>query len=464
VDTANHIVRSMFQLLGVPQNILSTVLGDWCGLHDLARLDSAVCNHDYRPQLLALIRFSTFILSTTTSVTGDEAKRLLLEWLTKRALKREYFMIRYDVECSLIMEFAESTGGEHVRTLNLSDMKEETAGTFSAVFSHCKNIANIDLDNLEHWTGLSVLKGDAADALRNLSVVRCGTKSTRYFDRNCFTNLQSLHLVGEYSATTVKSLLQACPNLTDLRLKDTHIEDTGLQTMPNRTLRLETLMLYVCSKITDAAVAFLSPRCSALRTLGVESCKHVTSAALEEFLAQCSQLECLKLSECRVDRLSTVVSNFSGSLVHLSLSRMQSFGDGALQAVAETCRNLQGLELSACEAITANGLVSTVSALSCLRELQIAYTGAVTDAVLTAIAKHLPELTYLSLYKSNGFTECGALKVVLSLRRLNWFVVHPNHAIFTRLVLDMWQHLQPGLEISDVDECSPAGNELYNWY
>jgi hypothetical protein len=226
----------MIQLLGVPQNILLTVLSDWSGLHDLARLDSAVCNHDYRPQLLALLRFSTFILSTTTSVTGNEAKRLLLEWLTKRALKRKFFMIRYDVECSLIMEFAEGTGGEPVRPLSL-----------------------------EHWTGLSVLKGDAADALRNLSVVRCGTKSTRYFDRNCFTNLQSLHLVGEYSATTAKSLLQACPNLTDLRLKDTHIEDTGLQTMPNRTLRLETLMLYVCSKITDAAVAFLSPSCSALR-------------------------------------------------------------------------------------------------------------------------------------------------------------------------------------------------------
>jgi hypothetical protein len=196
----------------------------------------------------------------------------------------------------------------------------------------------------------------------------------------------------------------------------------------------------------------------------VVSCKHVTSAALEGFLPQCSQLECLKLSECRVDRLSTVVSSFSGSLVHLSLSRLQSFGDVAVQAVAETCRNLQGLELSACEAITANGLVHTVSLLLRLRALRVARIGTVTDAVLTAIADHLQELTYLSLYKSNGFTECGALKIVLSLRRLNWFVVHPKHAIFTRLVLDMWQHLQPGLEICDVDECSPGGNALNNWY
>jgi hypothetical protein len=264
-------------MLAVPFTILpcvaAAVLIKWIGRRDVGRLDSALCSRSSRLHYLAFVSSNTLIFDTTivANISAELAGQYL-QWMMKRNVKAREWVFQHDLELSLIVDFTESLGGTHVRTLRLTGVKQDTEGMFCTVFLTCKGITQVSITNTEHWTGLSALRGEAERALEGLSVVNCGTKCVLQLKRNRFINLRRLYLVGEYTATTVNSLLSAAPNLVDLRMRRTLVDEVGLQTLAGQIRTLESLMLNDCSAITDVNFYTLAPVCEGLRTLGVTGC------------------------------------------------------------------------------------------------------------------------------------------------------------------------------------------------
>jgi hypothetical protein len=459
---------AMLELRRLPQGILSVVLRCWIGSRDLAKLDSALCVRTERQQFLDIITSGSFVLQTTSLATARMEKvNQFLEWMTRREIKTKEWTLAVHLEPHLFFEFAQRTGGQHVRSLTLSNMKEETAGIFISVFSVCKNISKVYIKGSEHWTGLSVLRGAAEQALEELSVINCGTGSIQQFKHNEFPHLRKLCLAGGYPAATVKGLLRAAPNLTDLRIQGTLVDDEGFQVLSAHARSLTSLVLNECSCISSASMAALAPACAALKVLGVggSSSQHgnvthsfgsygttaprrLTATAVEAFAAHCKLLECLQLRDMTADGLAVVLGRCGARLQFLSLINVQFSKPAELFSVAAHCSHLQQLCLDNCVGITADSLIRLMGSLPSVTLLVVQSCTAVTDAVLRAISKNMPKLKGLNLLHSSGYTEDGALTIIRSLRALEWFVVETKHAIFTRLAVGVWKELLPSLRVT----------------
>jgi hypothetical protein len=454
----------MFAILGVSQGVVVTLLKNWIGVKSLGRLDSAVCCATERIKLLSVLCSSALILDTA-SLHAANARSFtkFLGWMIRRKVKVSAWVFHLDVDPCLVIDLAECTGGRHVRTLIASDMKEETAAVLLAVVTTCKNINKITIKNTEHWSGLCVVREEAARALQELSVIDCGIKSSRLFKPGSLTRLQKLHLTGEYPECTVNSLIEASPVLTDLRLKKALVSDRGLQILARNAKRLETLVLSSCPLVSDSAVIALAPSCKNLRTWSFWECTQLTSPAMKAFAACCHKLECVQLSYRGGEGLATTTSSSGPTLVSLSLVGVTFAYDSILLAAVKNCHRLRELEVSSCTGITAECLEQLVSEVLLLQDLLLAFLNAVTDKVLIAITTHLPQLKSLNLYKSTGYTEDGAHALVRSLPRLRRFAVESTHVLFTNLVLRLWKDTQPELDTSEINRCTPGCAKLHTW-
>jgi hypothetical protein len=451
----------MSYLFGLPQSVLVVIFRYWIGSHHLGRLDSAICCRNERSQFLNLLASSSFLLHTTrlTAATEEKAKKFV-DWIIKREVKTREWIFDHDLEPYQTVEFAQRTGGPHVRSLKLYGLKGETVGIFISVFGACKGVSVVTLKRTEHWGGLSALRGEAEQALKELYIHHCGTSKPQQFSRNNFSSLHRLNLVGGYAASTVNSLLQAAPNLTDLRLKQTLIDDTGLQTLATRARNLKILTLWDCNAVTDTGIALLAASCVSLQTFSIASCRNVTVFGLEDFASSCNPLTRLKLRPTRMSALGAFAVRCGAALLYLSLEGPSEEG---ILAVGLLCDNLRELELRDCRSITAGCLVTMMSSLPNLRELVMEACPTVTDAVLVAMSSQLPGLQGLSLYDASGYTADGALVILRSLTALWWFAIDIDHPIFNQAVLGMWTDKQPQLQVIWGTSQSSNCSTLHNW-
>jgi hypothetical protein len=220
--------------------MVTVIVRDWIGTRELSRLDTAACCRSDRPRLLNPLKGNPLILKSINVTTASAARyKLLLQWMLKREVKVRNWELHHYVAPWLVVDFVERTGGSHVRTLCLRNLKEETAGILMAVFT--------------------------------------------------------------------------------------------------------ALQLHAISKLG----------------------------------------------------LNMVANHCGAMLQHLSLINLQFSGNSELNAVSACCIHLTELVLRGCGGNTAQALVLLVSSLPQLKELVLEYSNVGTDAVLRAIAKHLPELAYL---------------------------------------------------------------------
>jgi hypothetical protein len=136
-----------------------------------------------------------------------------------------------------------------------------------------------------------------------------------------------------------------------------------------------------------------------------------------------------------------------------------------LKSLAKHSRHLEELQLRNCLFYADESLVRLVSSLPRLRELLFVDSTVVTDAVLIAIATHLPNLATLGLSGSyRTYTEAGAQALVNSLTQLRRFCIRTcDLCVFTPALRNRWQEVSPGLEISDDYSLSTRHFEHMRW-
>jgi hypothetical protein len=453
----------MFPLFDVVSEIVSTILRDWIDVYTLAGLDSAVCEHSVREQFLAMTSASHFVHRNADLVTNKPCIKAI-EWLAKRQVRVTNWSINLDLSPSLIADLVSGTGGPHVDSLSLFCLHEGTAAVVVTLTSlKCLKISRMCINECKHWMCLSAMTGAAQNSLRNFEVKACRTPYTIDFSRNNFPNLQSLTFGGmndEPSSNSIAGLISVSPNLVQFCLRSVRAHDAVLHALSNHAKRLRVLSMRHVLGFTDAALCSLARSCTSLQSLHFASYDVISENVLQTFAVNCRHLRAVAVhSPCTGRAVHAMVTHRGASLRYLSLEFVQFEENSALLAISQHCKNLLQLQLLSCteSELEAHDLVHLLSSLPQLKELVIECCDAVTDAVLSAIAKHLPKLEYLNLYDSTGYTSVGALALARSLTDITEFSVSYWYmkTVFTSEVLSVWKQVAPQLR-----EC--GGDRSFN--
>jgi hypothetical protein len=444
---------AMCPLFDVASEIAVAILRDWIDVYTLARLDSAVCEHGAREQFLAMTSASHFVHRYADLVTNKPCIKAI-EWLAKRQVRVTNWNINSDLSPSLIADLVSGTGGPHVESLSLFGLHEGTTAVVVTLTSlKCLKISRMCISECRHWMCLSAMTGAAQNSLRNFEVKTCRTPYTIDFSRNNFPNMQSLTFGGmndEPSSDSIAGLIAVSPNLVQFCLRFGGVHDTVLLALSNHAKRLRVLSMRHVVGFTDGALCSLARSCIYLQSLYLDSYDAISEDVLQTFAENCPHLRAVAVhSPCTGRAVHALVTHRGASLRYLSLENVQFEDNSALLAIAQHCKNLLQLELLTCtdSELEAHDLIQLLSSLPHLKELVIEDCDAVTDAVLSAIAKHLPKLEYLNLYDSTGYTSVGALALARSLTDITEFSVSPSclETIFTSEVLSVWKQTAPQL-------------------
>jgi hypothetical protein len=460
----------MFPLFKVSSEIVTSILCCWVDTRSLGRLDSAVCQHAWRTELLTLLK-SEFFVAHGIADPGEQ-KVLYFQWLTLREVRLSNWNLGYHLPTTLIADLARKTGGLLVHSLHIHQMGEVRAAvTLMATSLTCRHVTNIKITECDHWTGMTVLSGEAQISLCELELSSCQTKHAIDFTRNHFPNIKKLVFVevtgGEGLAKSMASLFSSAPNLADLRLSYMDIGTTALQGLRNHADKLKTLLLHDCRFESKSELTSLAEKCVNLKCLHVLGDTELTDTEVVAFAAHCPQLEAVQFQwGVRAGAVHGVALHCGGHLRYLVLDGILFENGAGLRAIAEHCCHLRELAITACTGpgVTADCLVLLVSSLPYLRELIIADCSSVTDAVLIAIATHLPELTFLRLVHSRGFTAAGAAALLHSLCQLRHFSIEGFNRVFTKEVLNEWMNRVPGLTVGGVVRDTTSYFQEFVWW
>jgi hypothetical protein len=216
------------------------------------------------------------------------------------------------------------------------------------------------------------------------------------------------------------------------------------------TQNLHNLSLSWCDVADFSA---LLGQCVNLRVLCVAYCVGISDAFIEDIAARNPDLEGVQLyidsdfPDLTDLAFYSLAKHCGELLLYLSLEGQRPIGDLGLEAVAQSCFNLQQLQLYDCERVTEQGLLGAVSTLTRLKQLSLIQMNGVTDAVLRAIAEHLCDLTVLCLCYSCEYTLHGAELVARQLTNLQRIGIELENTAFTASLLEEWVARTPGLQV-----------------
>ncbi|CAN1161902.1 F-box/LRR-repeat protein 7 [Linum perenne] len=136
------------------------------------------------------------------------------------------------------------------------------------------------------------------------------------------------------------------------------IEDRSVEAISSLN-SIRVLNLEGCSLITDRGLSYLASGSSSrsLKKLIVADCDRITDFGVS-LLHKIQCLEELNLAECgpKVTDIGGMAVASMPSIKRLNFSWLINVTDIAVVAIAENCRELQGLDLTGCELITGVGI------------------------------------------------------------------------------------------------------------
>jgi hypothetical protein len=410
-----------FPFLCLIEELLVSLLSDWVDVRSLGRLDSAMCSQEQRNHFLSILGANFSIRKRMDECPETE---FCYEWLVLRKLRFQSISISYSPTPLLIVDLINVCGGLHTCSLSVC-CSDETSVAVAAqtMSSSCTNVKELTIDCCDSWAGLTALHGEAQRSLKTLMIRTCETHRTIRFTRNAFSNLRKVTIhetEGEEHLTqSLANLFHAAPLLRDLTLWDIDLGNTGtaLTGLIKHAGRLEKLWLYHCRGVSVSHLEALAQRCTSLKSLHFSSSDtNITDGSVKVFAAYCPELEelVLELGPFTHVALLSVANHCGAKLRCLELKCLHLAGDSGLVAVAERCVNLEELEIVDCSGITAECFVKLVTSPRQLWKLTIEDCDNVTDDVLRAIVDHIPPDVLVSLTRSTGYTDAGALAIANS--------------------------------------------------
>lgn len=210
----------------------------------------------------------------------------------------------------------------------------------------------------------------------------------------------------------LKSLPKSLPSLTHLVLDGCQeIDDEGLQAVAQRCRQLRHLSLYWNVKGTDVGFCKIlrAQRGKDLHTVNFSGCKNLSDETVQRLAPRSANIEVLDLTRCPLvtDSGVQLVCECFDKLRVLRLYAMAQLNPKAYGSLKRLV-HLEELDLCGCrvqdEALTE---LLSAAAPSKLHTLSITWCLNLTDAVVVAVARACPVLSWLSLFGNMNFTAAA---------------------------------------------------------
>lgn len=244
-------------------------------------------------------------------------------------------------------------------------------------------------NSLENWSSFSIF--GAGIALNN-SVLRSLLKK-------CAPNLKKIDLskathILDFQAMEI--ITHLCPNLEHADLSGLPVTNVSLQQLAQKCPRLKVIIVKKCFDAGEKGFWWVLHLCKDLEYLDASQsmrltgqCFHMARPKLRTVILN----NCSRLCPQGFSKLATKCQNLSD----LHLNACTQLTDRALELLCQSLRNLKVFHLDGhFKEITPTGL-HHIGRMSSLEELSLKANSAVTDDVLTAIARGCRKLRWLNV-------------------------------------------------------------------
>jgi hypothetical protein len=436
------------------------VLGRWLTVKDLSALDAAECNRLTRGLYHDILKSESLVIGN--SLTRYKITPSFMQWIADRMIKLARAIINRQslsdpIDPSLIASFLKATGKTlldlaifdsrvdilapvcciaivactQLNILELWRCKHSSTSTTRRLIAHlAPTLERLVLGDSEGVSSLP--ENRAMDKLQYLSIMRVKQNDANIcaFTARC-RNLLYFHNDNMSNKDDCLYVLaQSCPSLMSLHYGNAAPGSiAGLEAVLLACKELRTIHFTGHSGFTNTHVASIVKHCKKLRALRLEMCVN----GINE---ECMAILAPRLAEIR----------------NLALVRCHFTTDAPLHMIAQHCRELRSLSLVNLMAlglrpITEGTLVTLLSSLPFLEELDLSYAVDVSDTVLGTVARKCPSLHTLALLHTQGFREDGILALAAGCRNLEKLYISGEDKRFSELSLKMWRLLRPNLKM-----------------
>jgi hypothetical protein len=390
-------------VLAVPEAVIRSVLVDWLGLKDVARLDSAFCIIKSR----AAFQVVAFGQLTTYRMPPEAAYERSAQWLLDRSVKVDgVWMYKTLVANTTLRQNVLFLQSSNLRWITITEGVHDLGDTVSDVCALCPNLEQIAIlagsSNTEKWDSWLPPLTTACQQLlrlelRNVACTSAGLASAL----NCWVILRALKIDG-VSCTVPEDV--ALGSLARLQLRRCNVPDSVMVAIGEQCKALHTLLvfdgyLYASFPFTEVGVRAVLEGCPLLRETDVEYAEEI-SQELRVELARRRNFSVINFEDWKDtnDALAQAVLAVSPALERLRFVSCSWLTNATLAVCAQHCPLLSNFEMRQQRSVTAEGVLQLIRPGNKLRCVALTGNRQLGDEVLVAIAQHcvLLEVCYLA--------------------------------------------------------------------
>ncbi|RHZ86725.1 hypothetical protein Glove_46g11 [Diversispora epigaea] len=252
--------------------------------------------------------------------------------------------------------------------------------------------------------------------------------------------------VGVSDETLIK-IASSYPNLKHLNLWDNQmISDRGLCKIAQICNKLEYLNISYCRSITDKSLITIAESCRNLQEFYFSEAYWITDKSISHILNSCTNLRSLDIAFSRGeikdadmliqahlkieyldfasvmafqnDSLIVAIIRSSSNLKRFNISG-NDIGDEVVEAVANTCHELEYLDLGGCGFITEPSICNVIRFCPKLQHLELEFCD-ISDTTIKEIARSCLNLKYLDLDSCENISKEVVKRLNLSIHIENY--------------------------------------------
>jgi hypothetical protein len=443
----------------IPEDIWIGLFSEWLIVTDVARLDSATCNHAERSGFLNIAYTSCPPLKYPSKRPTDDVLGIMSIWICRKnfatrglflspslLLASGDLVARYLACHGQILEWISYKQGDS------DSLQAKMNETVVMIVANCPNVKKLTVVG---WNGDQAV-GTILTSCRQLTELRLETVSAATSFSSLvgkFNKLRKLTVLAPTSnsssdsqLTGLISVLDGCVRLEELTASVAGNGSLLLDAIRKKCSQVRSLSLLRCLVDMPAVLALLE-RCTELRSLCVENLPwafypdtpaiiaplhtlkltHLSFSAsylrdhwLMAILTSCPDLQSLVLRRCGAhSSLVADVGHVCTQLERLDVSNNDTWlTDEALLSVGASFPSLRELYLTEDLLVTDVGVAAVTQGCAKLEVLHLPSFAHITDASLVALSMQCRELRVLRLANNKYVTDAGVEALLQSCRKL----------------------------------------------
>jgi Leucine Rich repeat len=405
----------MSRLLGISGENLILIILSWLDIREYGLLDLALTNVVERKRWMICLS----VAHLNSNLRTIQCTHVLIRWLIKRKMQPEVMICKGSYGVVDDLSFV-GIDNKFLHTLGLFD-SDITDDGLLMIAQGCPQLKDITLRDCKKISHKGLLA---------LAVNLPGMTS---IDVCLSSKMTSVSVTVNKTCVGVYAIAVRCPALVKISLLEGYrsryaavaINDS-IQAIARGCSKLQTISIYDGYELSDKSVTFLAERCKELRSILLRRCDLVADGAIRAIANSCPDLEKLDLGGRRTDttyisRITDasfiIVGQNCSKLVDISIA-YNNVTDIGIAALSRGCPKLQSFSANNCPSISTAGITALSHRCKELRTINLVNCRRISDDCLFRIAEGCPELTSFTLSGSKAVTNAGISCIAGSCEKL----------------------------------------------